>query len=636
MHESVKGSIKVCAASDRSTVAMSTDLSGILDALDMPIFVVDRDCKVASFNHAAREVLGLNASDIGRLPSNIRQLSEFKDIENLSIEVMTQDAPCRREVRYGDRWFILRITPRIGSDCQIEGAILAFTNVTAFRASIAQAIYEREYTKTILNTVAQPLVVLDAGLRVQTGNRAFYTMFGVSREAAKGTPLPNLGNHEWQAFSFWASLKDLSENGDFKAIEAESDLPGIGRRTLLIDAHWLPRDAEETILVSLLDITERKRTEEAKARLAQHRQLALDAARLGWWHYNPMTKIASYDRRYSEIFGIPGNHRPNEEILKCLHPDDLPIVWAKVEAALDPSNPKPYEAQYRIHHPDGLVRWIEAYGLAEFQGEGNSRYAVSFVGTVADITERKEAEQKLLDSFKREKAAGRAKDDFLAALSHELRTPLNPVLLIASDSAENPEISPDIRTQFKTILANVEVEARLIDDLLDLTRINHGKLNLKMRIIDAHAVLREVIQTVQSCAAEKQILAKCNLKAEQYMISADSVRLQQIFWNVLKNAVKFTPEGGEIMVETFLATENSRFRVTITDTGIGMTREELERLFLPFSQGDHFKDNSSRFGGLGLGMAISKKLVEFHSGQIWASSQGRDKGSTFVIELPLI
>ena len=282
-----------------------------------------------------------------------------------------------------------------------------------------------------------------------------------------------------------------------------------------------------------------------------------------------------------------------------------------------------------------MLRWIEAYGLAEFQGEGDSRRAVSFVGTAADITERKEAEQKLLDSFQREKAAGRAKDDFLAALSHELRTPLNPVLLIASDSAETPEIAPNIRTQFKTILANVEVEARLIDDLLDLTRINHGKLNLRKRTIDAHAALREAIQTLQSCAVEKLILTKCSLNAEQHLISADSVRLQQIFWNVLRNAVKFTPEGGEIMIETSLATENGRFRVAITDTGIGMTREELDRLFVPFSQGDHFKDNSSRFGGLGLGFAISKKLVELHSGHIWASSQGRDKGSTFAIELPL-
>ncbi|HEX3626334.1 MAG TPA: ATP-binding protein [Verrucomicrobiae bacterium] len=629
------------AQGDSSTMgSLGGDVADILDALDTPIFVVDRDCKIVSFNHAATDALGLNASDIGRLPSNIQRLSEFKDIEDLSIQVMSQEAPCRREVQYGERWFILRITPRTGSGGQIEGAILALTNVTAFRACIARAIYEREYTKTILNTVAQPLVVLDAGLRVQTGNRAFYTLFGVSREATNGTPLRNLGNHNWNALSLWSSLNNLLEDVEFKTVEIEADFPATDRRTFLIDAHRLPHDGEATILVGFLDITERKRMEETKDRLARHRQLALDAARLGWWHYDPKTKIASYDQRFTEIFGITGNQGPIGEILKCLHPCDLPMVWAKVEASLNPSDPKPYEVEYRINHPNGTVRWIEAYGSVEFEGQGDSRCAVSFVGTVADITERHEAEQKLAESFKREKAAretaeaaGRAKDDFLAALSHELRTPLNPVLLVASDAVENPDLPQDIRSQFKTILTNVEVEARLIDDLLDLTCLKNDKLKLDLRVVDAHAILREAAQVVQGDINAKRIHTVFNLNAEQHQILADSVRLNQIFWNVLKNAVKFTPENGKIVVETISISKT--FRVTITDTGIGMTPEELERIFSAFSQGDHSKEKSARFGGLGLGLAISKKLVEFHSGRIWASSRGRVKGSTFTIEFSL-
>jgi signal transduction histidine kinase len=119
------------------------------------------------------------------------------------------------------------------------------------------------------------------------------------------------------------------------------------------------------------------------------------------------------------------------------------------------------------------------------------------------------------------------------------------------------------------------------------------------------------------------------------MVSADPVRLQQIFWNVLKNAVKFTPEGGRINIETCLTKGKDRINITITDTGIGMNSEELTRIFSAFSQGDHNQENSSRFGGLGLGLAISRKLIEFHSGQIFATSKGRDHGSTFSIELPL-
>ncbi|HUO60538.1 MAG TPA: PAS domain S-box protein, partial [Candidatus Acidoferrales bacterium] len=134
-------------------------------------------------------------------------------------------------------------------------------------------------------------------------------------------------------------------------------------------------------------------------RLAKQRQLALDAAKLGWWHYDPVTKVASYDEGYRKIFNVEGERKPNEEILKRLHPDDLPQVWARVEAALDPRDPKPYEAEYRIFLPDGSCRWIEAHGIATFEGAGDERHATSLVGTVADITERKLADSRLRRFF---------------------------------------------------------------------------------------------------------------------------------------------------------------------------------------------------------------------------------------------
>jgi PAS domain S-box-containing protein len=253
-----------------------------------------------------------------------------------------------------------------------------------------------------------------------------------------------------------------------------------------------------------------------------------------------------------------------------------------------------------------------------------------------DITERKHAEKKLAEILEDEKiarqsaeAAGQAKDDFLAALSHELRTPLNPVLLIASDAAENHDLPPGVRTDFETIRKNIELEARLIDDLLDLTRITCGKLSLDFRILDAHAVLRDAIAAVQSQINAKRLKLILNLNATAHMIRADAVRLQQVFWNVLKNAVKFTPANGKISIET--VADDDKWSLKIIDTGIGMTREELERAFSAFSQGGE----SHRFGGLGLGLAISRKLVEFHSGQIRALSEGRDRGAIFLIELPL-
>ena len=166
--------------------------------------------------------------------------------------------------------------------------------------------------------------------------------------------------------------------------------------------------------------TQQVLAERERDRLAAQRQLALDAARMGWWHYDPATKLATFDERYAEIFGVTGNQRPNEEILGRLHPDDLPGMWAKVEAALDPADPKPYSAEYRIIRDDGSVRWVEAHGTATFEGDGGDRRATSFVGTVADITERKrvaEQSRTILESI----------SDAFFALDREWRfTYLNP------------------------------------------------------------------------------------------------------------------------------------------------------------------------------------------------------------------
>jgi two-component system CheB/CheR fusion protein len=252
------------------------ELFAILDTLDVPLVVVGRDGKVSRLNQVATDVLGLRPSDIGQLPSNIPRLNELKEIEKVSAEAMTHGTACQREIRNGDRWYLLRAAPYKGTSGEIESAVLTFTNVTAFRASIAQAIYEREYTKTILNTVAQPLVVLDIDLRVQTGNRAFYAMFGVSREATKGIPLFNLGNHKWKALTLWKSLTaNFLDNSEFKTVEVQGDFPVIGRRTVLFDACRLGRNGEAMILVGMRDITERKRQEEKLESVVAERTAAL-------------------------------------------------------------------------------------------------------------------------------------------------------------------------------------------------------------------------------------------------------------------------------------------------------------------------------------------------------------------------
>lgn len=233
--------------------------------------------------------------------------------------------------------------------------------------------------------------------------------------------------------------------------------------------------------------------------------------------------------------------------------------------------------------------------------------------------------------------ASRAKDVFLAALSHELRTPLSPVLLIASEFACDNQLPEDIRQSFETIRKNIELEARLIDDLLDLTRVTAGKLVLQREDVSAHRILRDALETVRAELERKSIQLDLDLNAADCTVNGDPVRLQQIFWNVLTNAVKFTPPRGTIRVKSFiLPKQGGDLIIRVTDSGIGMTPEESARVFKAFAQGDHANSNGShRFGGLGLGLAISKNLVHLHSGTIAAESAGRNQGATFTITLPL-
>lgn len=233
-------------------------------------------------------------------------------------------------------------------------------------------------------------------------------------------------------------------------------------------------------------------------------------------------------------------------------------------------------------------------------------------------------------------SALRAKDDFLAALSHELRTPLNPVLLVASDSARNFSFSAEAREAFRLIEKNAVLESRLIDDLLDLTRIEHGKLSLEMEHLDLHATLHDALANVRPDIDDQRILLHVKLEGDPHTVTGDSSRLQQVFWNVLKNAVKFTPASGQIWVSTFNDRAAHAIVVRIRDSGIGMDEREIARVFNAFAQGDHaLRGRSHRFGGMGLGLAISRKIVEMHSGRIEAASEGRNRGATFTIVLPV-
>ncbi len=258
---------------------------------------------------------------------------------------------------------------------------------------------------------------------------------------------------------------------------------------------------------------------------------------------------------------------------------------------------------------------------------------ISFALDHLDQEERRRQDEAALKKAKEDaEAANQAKDQFIAVLSHELRTPLTPVLTAASLLQSMENIPEEIRPELDIIRRNAELEARLIDDLLDVTRISRGLVQLHPEEVDVHAALLKTLEICRAEIEQKAMEIVLKLEAGEHYVSADSARLQQVFWNLLKNALKFTPPEGRISI----CTENveDRIRVEVADTGIGIPEEALSRIFNAFEQAE--KTLTRRFGGLGLGLSIAKAVVELHQGSIYARSEGLGKGALFTVELRTI
>ncbi len=256
--------------------------------------------------------------------------------------------------------------------------------------------------------------------------------------------------------------------------------------------------------------------------------------------------------------------------------------------------------------------------------------AITAMALAAGMAERRRAEAAIEQQKAAVEAANRTKDNFLAMLSHELRTPLTPVIAALDVLESVPSQSEDSKASLAMIRRNVELESQLIDDLLDLTRIAKDKLQLKFDQIDAHQAISNVAEICRMEANARRLRVYLNLRAGAHHVTADVTKFQQIIWNLLKNAIKFTNENGEITISSSNPSPQV-LTIIVGDTGIGIEPEILERIFDPFEQGD--RSFQRRFGGLGLGLAISKSLAQAHGGTLAVASEGRDRGSTFVLTM---
>ena len=415
-------------------------------------------------------------------------------------------------------------------------------------------------------------------------------------------------------------------------IRFERELVATGRY-LALSAFRVGPASRRQVAVLFQDVTDRRRAAEALQSSEQRLRQMADTMAHMIWVTRPDGFHEWYNRRWYEFTGVPEGSTDGEEWNGMFHPEDQARAWARWRHSLDTGDH--YEIEYRLRHRSGEYRWVLGRALPIRNDRGEIE---RWFGTCTDIhamrlliDEREHLLQREQAARVESERASRMKDEFLATLSHEIRTPLNAILGWATILRSGRISGSSAAQGLETIERNARVQAQMIDDLLDMSRIVSGKLRLDVQRIDLAEVIRAAAETVEPAAQARDIRVQLVLDPLAGPVSGDPNRLQQVFWNLLSNAIKFTPKGGR--VQALLQRIDSHLEISVSDTGEGIDPAFLPHVFDRFRQAD--ASTTRRHSGLGLGLAIVKQVVELHGGTIRAKSPGRDLGATFVVSLPL-
>ena len=309
-------------------------------------------------------------------------------------------------------------------------------------------------------------------------------------------------------------------------------------------------------------------------------------------------------------------------------PEDQKKRVPEIEMKKAMSNGRAENDRWHVRK-DGNVLWASGFIMTLRDEKSSIR---GFLVILRDMTRAKHAEEIIKNALSEAEAATSAKDQFLAALSHELRTPLTPISMAVSIMQADKKLPKKYRATLEMIQRNLKLEAHLLDDLLDLSRIIHKKVELRLATIDLHQCIQRAVEICQCDVTAKDQRITVELKAARHQVRGDSARLQQVFWNLIKNAVKFTPEAGSLTIRS--ANIDEKICVAVSDTGMGIEQAMLPKIFDAFEQGD--QRVVQQYGGLGLGLAISKATIDAHTGKLTAASCGKGQGAIFTVELPTI
>jgi PAS domain S-box-containing protein len=368
----------------------------------------------------------------------------------------------------------------------------------------------------------------------------------------------------------------------------------------------------------------RTRTEQQVRRNEERLRFALDAASMGTWDWDLTTNVVEWSDNLARIHGLPegGFDGTFASYEREIHPDDRARVYASIQRALKQA--VPHDVEYRLVAPDGTIRWCEGKGRVEYEDGRPARMS----GVCMMVTRRKEAEIARLAAAEE---ASRLKDDFLATLSHELRTPLNAILGWVQMLQSDELTAVRAKQAVDVIGRNARLQGQLIEDILDVSRIITGKLEIERAPVSVPQLVETVVSGIAPAADAKRVRLDVHIASELPLIEGDPKRLHQVLNNVLSNAVKFTPESGSILLGC--EASGGWLNIRVQDSGVGIAPEFLPFVFDRFRQAD--SRTTRTHGGLGLGLAIARHLIELHGGEIRADSAGANTGTTMAIRLPV-
>jgi PAS domain S-box-containing protein len=472
--------------------------------------------------------------------------------------------------------------------------------------------------------------------RVLSGNERFYALLERTNEPA--TPWGLLDAIEpVDAKEVEAALQQLDGGGTFTSDVRALTPDGRTLWVQLTATHARPFDSAKpaSIAVAITDISHRKRAEARVVESQRRFRDVADAAPVLIWTSGTdrQRRHTWVNARWTEFRGRPMEAELGGAWTSGLHPEDAAECLAAYTLACEER--APFTAEYRLRRSDGEYRWLLDTGAPIRDEEGRF---VGYVGSSMDITQRKDAEREREALLAAEHAArteaeraNALKDEFLGILSHELRTPLNAVLGWVHLMKTSTPSADQLARGLTVIERNARLQSRMVEDLLDMSGVMAGKVRIEKRRVPLTRIVDAVVESVQPAFAEKSVALRRMTSEDTLEVEGDPNRLHQIIWNLLSNALKFTPAGGQVSIDVQL-TQDRQIKIVVTDNGPGIAADFLPFVWDRFRQGDQSTRRSH--GGLGIGLALVKSLAELHGGRVSAASEGPGKGATFSVALP--